>query len=222
MTKKLLYHTLDLVADKEIRSFYKQALDNAPEEFWIAHGSSSGAYHAPENNMKGGLANAHTLKAVFFAHTLAEHEYFLLPIEEKNNLRDIVVVAAGCHDIKKGGEPWKTYEKDGEIKYGYDKRHGIVAAEWLEQFDLRDSEKTKIIQSVYYHMNWLHPDEEERKEALCPERPTYMRIVQYADMMAARKWASFLPGVHIKKDSIESYDEDSVKKAIEQMWIRKE
>jgi hypothetical protein len=222
MTKKLLYTTLDLVTDKEIRFFYNQALDNAPELFWKAPASTSGKYHAPESNKESGLANAHTLKAVFIAHTLAEHEYFLLPVEEKNRLRDIIVVAAGCHDMKKGGENWEIYEKNGQTRYTYDKRHGIVAAEWLKQFDLRNPEKEMIIQSVYYHMNWLHPDDEERKEALCPERPTYMRIVQYADAMAARKWASFLPGVPISEKVIENYDENSVKKTIEVLWIRKE
>ena len=70
--------------------------------------------------------------------------------------------------------------------------------------------------------NWLHPDEEERKEALCHERPSYMRIVQYADALAAGKWSSFLPGNMIEEEKVRKYNDEDVKKAIDMLWKRKE
>ena len=211
--KKSLLKTLDWVNDPKIRDFYRCALENAPAEFWTAPSSSSNKYHPPENNKEGGLANVHTLKVASIAFELAEHEHVLLPLEEKNKLRDIVVVAAGCHDMKKGGDPWNRY----------DKYHGTIAANWLEQFPLLDKDaKEKIKEAVKYHMNRLHFPEEERATALNPNRPSHVRIVQYADIIASRTAVSFLPGISLPDDFIGRYNEDHIESAREMFWEREE
>lgn len=207
-SKRLLYSTLDLVTDQEIWQFYNEALDNAPKEFWKVAASSTGKYHPPENNVEGGLV-WHTLKCVLYAFDFAEHEYFLLPVQEKNIKRDIVVVAAGCHDIKKGGEPWDKY----------DPKHGELAANYLAQFDLRNPEKNMIQEAVYFHMNRMH---DEKEQALSPDRPPYVRIVQYSDIAASRKWNSFIPGSTINYKKIKNYSLNDLKQAFEMLWQRKE
>jgi hypothetical protein len=209
--RKLLPLTAYLVSDPEIRDFYQKALDNAPKEFWTAPASSSGKYHSAENNAEGGLANAHTLKAVCVVKSLADHEYKILPQDDeaaiagKKLLKDVVVVAAGCHDMKKGGEPWDRFYWE----------HGRLASEWLDQFELREEAKIRIKEAVYWHMNCLHRPESELPKALDENRPSYVRLVQYADAMAARRWLSFLPGLPLSQEAVDDYAEKTLKETLE-------
>jgi len=209
LSQQGLYATIDWVVNEEIKGFYQQALENAPPEFWKAPASSSGKYHGPENNIKGGLANVHTVKAVMAAFEFAEHEYSQMPAGKKNLMRDVCVVAAGCHDIKKGGEPWDRYDPE----------HGPLAAGWLCNFPLEDAAKEMIAEAVYYHMNRLHPDW-ERKKALHPKRHRHVLIVQYADIAASRKAASYLPGVPVSGGKIRAYSAADVRRARGMLWER--
>lgn len=46
---------LESIQDEEIRNLTKECLDNAPPHFWYKPASSTGKYHAPEENEQGGL-----------------------------------------------------------------------------------------------------------------------------------------------------------------------
>ena len=49
-SKELLYTSIELISDKNIRRFTRNALDKTPEGFWKAPASSTGNNHPPENN----------------------------------------------------------------------------------------------------------------------------------------------------------------------------
>lgn len=187
--KRILNATLELVVNKDIKKFYAKALKYAPKEFWTAPSSSSGKYHPSEDNGVGGLVR-HTLKTILIAHTLAYTEYYLS--HEKKFYKDICVVAAGCHDIKKNGEPWGKHTVP---------EHGILAANYLDNFELKGPAKRMIQDAVRYHMNNWHP-EEERNIAMDPTRPSHVRIIQYADMVAVREWSSWMPKISSRKSNI--------------------
>jgi len=126
---------------------------------------------------------------------------------------DIAYSAFLLHDTCKDGVAWMT----GKTNY----THGIIAANWLEKFDLADAAaKREIISAVRYHMGqWSYAvtpfeDRPYTKEemmanlnevirALHPSR--IEKAVQDADYWSSRQSMSFFPGVsvNIQKDNEE-------------------
>lgn len=208
--KELLYRTVELIPEPEIRKYVRGAFDNASPEFFQAPTSSSGKYHPVENNIVGGLVGVHTIKAALFGHDYSSHS---CP-------QDKGIVIAGCllHDIRKG------IQDDGKWN-GYAFDHGLRAYNWLEQFDLDEKYKDKIRAEVRTHMSDLTSPEEERKLALSPDLPLVQRIVQYSDIAASVMWASFIPGVDVRmimESGCSNIDElmnlSSLESAIDKLW----
>jgi hypothetical protein len=174
-TRLRLYDLTEKIDSKDIRAFTHEALYNAPKKFWEAPSSSSGRYHPPEDQGKGGLVR-HIIKATCVAEELSRF------YDLKNEDKDIVIAATLLHDIKKNGLRW------GEMT---DYTHGLIAYNWLSRFNLKDPSKTQIRNCVRYHMGrWVQP-ESELERALNPT--IHEQIVQLSDYISSRKSISFMP-----------------------------
>lgn len=181
--RELLERCVFLIPEPEIRSFVRQALDKVQPEFYAVPASSSGMYHAYENNGEGGLVR-HTVKAVLIGHDLAE----------RINPEDKGIVIASCilHDIQKGVQDdnkWSKYALD----------HGLKAYNYLEQFDLDSVLKEPIRECARLHMYDLTLPEDEKILATSPDRNLRVRYVQIADQISSSAYASFIPGVSVKE-----------------------
>jgi len=90
--------------------------------------------------------------------------------------------------------PWKE---------NTDYRHGLIAYNWLEQYNNKTVNAIEIRTCIRYHMGrWCSP-KEEIERAIKPN--TNELIVQLADYMSSRKNVSFLPGISLSEDSIRNY-----------------
>lgn len=187
MLRKKLYAQLVEIRDLEIRKFTKEALDNAPEGFWITPCSGSGRYHPPENQGKGGLIR-HLIKCIETAKDLCR--YFRLSQEDK----DVVLSAMFLHDIKKNGDHWR---------HSTDMKHGLMGAKFLDKFELREPAKTEIKNCVRYHLHRFTGTKSDIKRA---SRPTQKElIVQITDFFSSRKYVSWLPGVEVNEEDIKNF-----------------
>jgi hypothetical protein len=190
-----LYNQSKKIHDDDIREFFITVLDNAPAGFWKVPCSSSGKYHPPEDQGEGGLIR-HLIKcgkmSLEFARFYYDFSEENLKMAKRNT--DIVFTAASIHDIQKNGIPWTEHT---------DYSHGKIAYDWLEQFKLKQPEKDEIRNCVRYHMwKWVQPDTETARAT----NPTLNEsIVQLADYVSSRKCDSFLPGVSLPEEVIESY-----------------
>lgn len=196
--KSLFLAEAEAIKSTDIRRFTLEALDAVDPRFWTIPSSSSGRYHPPEDQGEGGLVR-HVIKAVTVAQQ--ESRRFNLTKEEE----DMAVAAALLHDTCKNGIPW------GEAT---DFTHGLVAARWLEQFELDNQTiKQGIISAVRYHMApWcyaINPYEDrpytghemrqnldELGRALTQPSRVEM-VVRNADYWSSRRDISFLPGVSV-------------------------
>lgn len=191
LKEKLFYET-EKIQDSKIIEFTQKALNNVPNEFWTAPCSSSGKNHPPEDQGEGGIVR-HILKGTYICQDLCR----FFKIQENDVDEDIVMSGWILHDAKKNGDPW------GERT---DYTHGLIAYNWLEQFELEEPKKEKIRNCVRYHMwKWVQP-EEEIKRATNPS--TNERIVQLTDYFCSRKKASFLPGINLNERDIEKYSKN--------------
>ena len=86
---------LEKIKDKEIRGFTEECLVRSPSHFWYRPSSSTGKYHAPEENEVGGLI-LHTKRVCKAAEVLIEA--WMEPIDA-----DIIRSACILHDICKYG-----------------------------------------------------------------------------------------------------------------------
>ncbi|MBN1377176.1 HD domain-containing protein [Candidatus Woesearchaeota archaeon] len=218
MTIKLpnLNEELENINSKDVKKFTKEALINAPEQFWTCACSGSGKFHPPEDQGKGGLIR-HIKKGTAVIGEYAKRAHF------NTRETDFSYSAFLLHDIKKNGDPWEKTT---------DYQHGIIAAEWLDNnFKLKDKTgKQMILDAIRYHMApWVTVfsnkktfsiwDKSEDIVFTGKELGEYMdelvrallnpsRIelaVREADYWASRKKMSFLPGKNIVYNSKE-YD----------------
>jgi 23S rRNA maturation-related 3'-5' exoribonuclease YhaM len=91
---------LDKIQDEEIRQLTKECLDNAPPHFWYRPASSTGKYHAPEENEEGGLI-IHTKRVC--------HVGELLIAGWVDNVNaDVIRSACILHDVCKYGEGYSA------------------------------------------------------------------------------------------------------------------
>lgn len=185
--KDKLIKEIGRITDKEIKIFVLKALKEADEKFWKVPASSSGKFHPIEDLNDGGLIR-HLVKATRITYHLSVF-FSLSDID-----RDIVLAATILHDIQKNGIPWAD---------GTDYRHGYIAYEWLNKFELKEEYKAKILSCVRYHMGkWSQPNSEIERAS----KPELMElIVQLSDYIASRKDISFLPDVELTKEMIEKY-----------------
>jgi hypothetical protein len=190
LLKMALYSKIKEISDKEIQQFVKQALDNAPKGFWLTPCSGTGRYHPPENQGEGGLIR-HLLKCFETAKDLCR--YFGVSQTDK----DIILASIILHDIKKNGDPWGQ---------STDMRHGKIGADFLDKFQLKEPEKTKIKNCVRYHMGRFTGTVEDIPRTLNPTKNEL--IVQMTDLFCSRKYASWLPGCQLKEEDIKKFLDD--------------
>jgi putative nucleotidyltransferase with HDIG domain len=185
--KQLVYCKLKEIKDREIQRFVKDVLDNAPEGFWIIPCSGSGKWHPPENQGEAGLIR-HLIKCVEIARDLCR--YFNISEEDL----DVILASTILHDIMKNGDPWKE---------STDLEHGKIGANFLDKFRLREPEKTEIKNCVRYHLGRFTGTREDIERASNPTRKEL--IVQLTDFFCSRKYASWLPGINVRKEDIDNF-----------------
>jgi len=88
------------IQDEEIRTLTKKCLNNAPPHFWYRPASSTGKYHAPEENEQGGLI-IHTKRVCQIGEILIAALW--IPINA-----DVIRCACILHDVCKYGEGYSA------------------------------------------------------------------------------------------------------------------
>ncbi len=214
MKKELpaLNEELEKIKSDDIKKFTKEALINAPEQFWTCACSGSGKFHPYEDQGKGGLVR-HVKKGISVIGHYAKRAYF------SQRETDFSYSAFLLHDIKKNGNPWEERT---------DYKHGIIAAEWLDNnFELKKdiTGKQIILDAIRYHMApWLTIFSNEKTFAIWGKsedvtftgkelgeytdeltrallNPSRIELaVREADYWASRKDMSYLPGKSIVYD----------------------
>ena len=168
---KLFENELNDIHDENIRDFAKEVLINADDYFFKVPASSSGKYHPSFSLGDGGLVR-HTRCVVFFAESIAES--FMMSQKDK----DLLILAAITHDIKKQGDGRTSHTQKLHPKYAsdylteLDKKYHYVYADDLE----------KVKHAVERHMGkWGVNDGLEAPET------EFDKCLQSADYNASRK-----------------------------------
>ncbi len=195
---RLIQREIEKIVSEDIKEFTYQAFGEVDENFWIAPASSSGKYHPPEDNGDGGLVR-HVVKGVAVVEQFGRRAKFT------GREMDMAISAFLLHDTCKNGVVWR-----GNTDY----THGLIAAKWLEKFDLADAmAKEQILSAVRYHMApWCYavsPYEErpytkeemnnnleEMARAMFPTR--IEEAVREADYWSSRSSMSYFPGVAVE------------------------
>lgn len=203
ISKDLFKLEIEKIKSEDIRQFVEDALGEVDPMFWVAAASSSGKFHPIEDNGVGGLVR-HVIKGVAVAEQYARRAMFT------DRERDMVIAAMLLHDTCKDGVVWT-----GKTDY----THGLIAAGWLEKFELEDEgAKREIINAVRYHMApWCYAvdpyqDRQYTREemqanwaelARAMTAPSRIEVaVQQADYWSSRKEMSFLPGRSVMYDNM--------------------
>ena len=200
---RLIQREIEKIVSEDIKEFTYQAFAEVDENFWIAPASSSGKYHPPEDNGEGGLVR-HVVKGVVVVEQFGRRAKFTL------REIDLGISAFLLHDTCKNGVVWTSSNTDYT--------HGLIAAKWLEKFDLADAmAKEQILSAVRYHMApWCYAvspyDErpytkqemnqnlDELTRAMYPTRVE--KAVQEADYWSSRQSMSYFPGVAVDFKSL--------------------
>ena len=183
-----MYRTINLIKDEELKTFIQGFFWYIPKEFFVAPSSSTGKYHPPEDNGKGGLVR-HTLKAVQVGINLCN----LYEVNQKN--KDIVISAILLHDTFKNikNRVWGKYTNYEHGKVGAGVIREIAILEYKSNYEGRISYKTykkilKIAHLVEIHMGrWAEPKRYYNKF-----RKRLEQIIIEADYIASRKGISFI------------------------------
>lgn len=109
---------LDAIEDEEIRNLTRECLEKAPPHFWYRPASSTGKYHAKEENEPGGLV-LHTKRVCKVGEIFIEA--WVPPLNA-----DVVRSACILHDICKYGNSYSAY------RYTLS-NHPKLAAEFLKK-----------------------------------------------------------------------------------------
>lgn len=168
---KLFENELNDIHDENIRDFAKEVLINADDYFFKVPASSSGKYHPSFSLGDGGLVR-HTRCVVFFAESIAES--FMMSQKDK----DLLILAAIAHDIKKQG--------DGRTSHTQ-KLHPKYASDYLTELDKKyhyiySDDLEKVKHAIERHMGkWGVNDGLEAPET------EFDKCLQSADYNASRK-----------------------------------
>lgn len=160
------------IKDKNIKQLAEELIANADEYFFTVAASTSGKYHPTFDLGNGGLVR-HTRCVVFFAECLAESSMF------SEHDRDLLIVSALAHDIKKLGNDGSqhTVGNHPELAAKYVKE--IVESKKIE---ISEVDLTTIMGMISSHMGkWGQRDG-------MPLPKTVLEIaLQNADYIASRK-----------------------------------
>jgi len=159
---------LNKIQDEEIRSITKLCLDNAPPHFWYRPASSTGKYHAPEENEQGGLV-VHSKRVCIVGEILIAAWWE--PIKA-----DVIRSACITHDICKYGEGYSssryTMANHPQLGSNFIK---VIAG---NKYDI--DKVNAIANAVASHMGKWGPGYENKPENL---------IVHLADLLATDIYA---------------------------------
>lgn len=170
---------LNDIQDDNLRQFAAQLLANAPEYFFTIPASSSGKFHPYFAREVGGLVK-HTRCVVFYAECNAESFNF------DSHTKDLAIIAALAHDIKKRGDnDAKNYTvwEHPELAYNF-----ILEMQNTYPNLISVEDATIVANAILSHMGkWWH-DEKFRKGKKQFPLPTTMLdyAIQSADYMASR------------------------------------
>lgn len=170
-----LSNELTLIKDAKIKEFTAKCLSEAPEYLCEIPTSSTGKYHPPQCNVKGGFI-VHIRRTIHFA-CLAFESYGWLKQPDKDIKMDLIIAALLLHDIGK---------KDQYKEYWEYYNHPIVASKMIEKNkDMIDPVCFKAINDmVLYHMGAFTP-KSIKKEI---EKYTLSQLIVYqSDFLASRK-----------------------------------
>jgi len=188
LKKYEIHKIVNIIKNEELKYFVEYFLEHdVPKQFFTASSSSTGRYHPPEDNGKGGSLR-HTLKAIQVGIDLS----YLYNLSNYN--KDIIISALLLHDTFKNWKNgiWDKYTNYEHGKIGADKiRHRTKDMYYFVLGNLF-SVKTyrqllKIAHLVEIHMGrWAKP-----KAYLNRFRKRLEQIVIEADYIASRKGISF-------------------------------
>lgn len=170
---------LNDINDQKLQSFAIKLLTEAPDYFFTVPASSSGKYHPYFAREENGLIK-HTRCVVFFAECNAESFNF------DSYTKDMLIIAAIAHDIKKQGN--NNYGKHTVWEHP-ELAHDYILDMQVKYPDLISLENATIIaNAILCHMGkWSHLPEYTRGKKAYP-LPTSMfdYALQSADYMASR------------------------------------
>lgn len=179
MRLQLFANELNDIKDAKLQAFAVKLLTNAPDYFFTVPASSSGKYHPYFAREDGGLVK-HTRCVVFYAECNAESFDF------DPHLRDLVIIAALAHDIKKQGDNnygKHTVWEHPELAYNF-----ILETQKNNSDLITVEDATIIANAILCHMGkWSHHPEFTRGKKAYPMPVTlFDYALQSADYMASR------------------------------------
>jgi hypothetical protein len=168
---KLFSNELNEISDEKLRNFAEDLIINADDYFFTIAASTTGKYHPQFDLGVGGLVR-HTRCVVFFAICEATSRCF------EDHEKDLLIVSALAHDIKKLGDGTGKYTVPDHPK-------------WAAEYILSRQEATKLITKkdaklisdiVYSHMGkWGAQD------GMPMPKTELEKALQAADYIASRK-----------------------------------
>lgn len=170
---------LNDIQDDNLRQFAAQLLANAPEYFFTIPASSSGKHHPYFAREVGGLVK-HTRCVVFYAECNAESFNF------DSHTKDLAIIAALAHDIKKQGDnEAKNYTvwEHPELAYNF-----IIEMQNTYPNLISVEDATIIANAILSHMGkWWHDEKFTKGKKQFPLPTTMLDYtIQSADYMASR------------------------------------
>lgn len=169
---KMLANEIGDITDPAIKDFATKMVEEADDYFFVVPASSSGKYHPQFDLGDGGLVR-HTRCVVYYAECISESFNFT------SRQRDMIIVSALAHDIKKQG--------DGRLKRTVTE-HPILGAEYVMQIakevpNAFSAEELSIMtQAIRSHMGkW------GGKDGLPVPETEFDKCLQAADYIASRK-----------------------------------
>jgi hypothetical protein len=176
---QLFANEINDIQDEKLRRFAVNLILNAPDYFFTVPASSSGKYHPYFAREEGGLVK-HTRCVVFYAECNAESFDF------NSHDRDLLIIAAITHDIKKQGDNNSGKHTIWE--------HPELAAKYVMEIQAKyptliaQNDAFKIAEAVLCHMGkWAHHAEFVRNKKAYPmPKNMFEYALQSADYIASR------------------------------------
>jgi hypothetical protein len=184
---------VDKIENPVIAAMVRDALKQAPPEFFTAPSSSSGKHHPADEINVGGLS-LHSGRTVAMAEKLIDFYNREAVANVVGNQKiagdklDLILGGLVVHDILKGGVPWKKY----------DPAHGPLGAEMLKgvwQSHPRQDFAGKMEELVFNHMaQWTKTP--GNIAAPRPPQDIANQIASYADYLGSQRdvYVKSLPG----------------------------
>lgn len=179
MRLQLFANELNDIKDAKLQAFAVKLLTNAPDYFFTVPASSSGKYHPYFAREEGGLVK-HTRCVVFYAECNAESFNF------DSHIKDLAIIAALAHDIKKQGNNntgSHTVWEHPELAYNF-----ILETQKNNPDLITVEDATIIANAILCHMGkWQHDAQFTRGKKAFPLPTTlFDYAIQSADYMASR------------------------------------